>query len=150
MIKTFLLLPCLLLAACSALAPAPTATPAPTSTSLPTATPGPTATATATPDIIATLRPVGTPAKEWRDIPIMPGALAGAGDERRYRFTTRATAAEIQAYYTEQLGTLGWSPPILAAGKTGSLLYIFSKEAHILTVAILPLDEGGFLVLLTQ
>lgn len=148
--RLLLLLPCLLLAACSALAPTPTATPAASATPQPTSTPGPTATPTATPDVIATLLPVGTPQKQWNGIPVMPGAQAGAQDDGRYRFTTQASSAEIQAFYSQQLQKLGWSAPIFAAGKTGTMLYIFSKDAQILTVSVLPLKDGGFLVMLSE
>jgi hypothetical protein len=156
MTRSFLLLfslLSLLLAACSALAPTPTATPVPTASATvrPTSTARPTMTPTApkpTQDINA-LVPVGTPDKEWQDIPIMPGALAGADYADQYRFTVKATSAEIQNFYTEELAELGWSAPMTAAGKTGALLFIFSKDQKILSVAVMPF-EGGFIVMLIK
>jgi len=98
---------------------------------------------------INALVPVGTPDKEWQGIPIMPSALAGADYADQYRFTVKATSAEIQDLYTTELADLGWSAPMTAAGKTGALLFIFSKDQKILSVAVMPF-EGGYIVMLIK
>ena len=52
---------------------------------------------------------VNTPPAHWKGIPIMPGALVGRTDLGDYIFSTTATEAEVKAYYTEELGKLGWT-----------------------------------------
>jgi hypothetical protein len=163
MLKTrfsFLVLSLLFLSACSAIFPTPTPTPEPTATPLPTSTPTltplPTATVTlppptATPTLglADNLVPEGTPAKTWNGFTIMPGALAGSEDSDSYRFTIKATAAEIQAYYQKELTTAGWAFVAGGAGETKTMLLIFSKEDKILTISILPFDDL-FIVMLLQ
>jgi hypothetical protein len=147
----------ILLAACSAIIPEPTATPVPTSTPSPspTATPlPPTATTMPTPvptlDLVTSSVPVGTPAKEWNGLPIiMPGALAGEGDASFYRFTTKATPAQIQAYYKNRLAILGWTSLASGTGETGTTLLIFMKDTMTLSVSIIPFDDL-FLVMLVH
>jgi hypothetical protein len=67
-----------------------------------------------TPDIVSVRVLEGQPASEWKGIPIMPGAVAGEGDEEGYVFTIRATPQQVQDYYQLELGKLGW--PSLAQG----------------------------------
>jgi hypothetical protein len=126
----------ILIAACSALAPVPTPTPTQTATLMPTdtSTPIPTPTQTNTPqpptetsDPISALLPSGIPEKEWKGIPIMPGAINGGGDNESYRFTIEAPVEEVQAYYEKELAKLGWDLMVAGSGDTDSVMLIFNN-----------------------
>ena len=161
MISRLLVLSSILLAACSVLLPQPTATPAPTvtplptGTSTPTLTPLPMATATVaftvtpTQDLAADLVPKGTPEKEWNGFPIMPGALAGSGDAGSYRFTVKATVAEIKSFYDKELTAAGWVALTVGSSKTGASMLIFTKDAQTFTVSIIPFKDL-FIVMFVQ
>lgn len=139
----------LLIASCSALAPVPTSTPAPaaTATLAPTETPTPTSTftpesPTETPDVIAAMLPVGIPDKEWKGVPVMPGAINGESDSKGYTFTIQAASEVIQQYYEAELGKLGFD--LFAAGdgnEKNTVLLIFMKDIEIISVSILPHDD---------
>lgn len=164
-----------MLISCSVFTPRPTATPvpsqtpspAPTRTPAPTATdePAPTATLppaptekptqaplapTQTVDVAAMLQPQGTPAADWKGIAIMPGALAGQDDGSSYTFTIQATPAEIQSFYEENLGPLGWEVFASGAGDTGAAMLIFMKGDAMITFAVLPQADGISVVLMAQ
>ncbi len=138
-----LLLLALILTACSSFAQ-------------PTPTPTPTGTFTAVPTRTATRAPTHTPspptetpatASEWNGIPIMPGAVAGDGDEESYVFTIRATSQQIQEYYELELGKLGWQ---LSAQEDddASLLLIFINDASAtLTVSIIAKGDAALVLL---
>ena len=142
------------LIACSGLAQ-PTPTPVPTLTF----TPSPTLTATLAPtntplpptetqDAVSALAPEGEPASEWQGIPIMPGAIAGDGDEESYVFTIRATAQDVQEYYERELGKLGWQPFAQAEGKDSSLMLIFTNDAsETLSISIIAKGDECLVLL---
>ena len=131
----------LLLGSCSAFGPAPTATPTPTVTGTPTSTAtSPPRPPTETPDVLSALMPTGEPAASWNDIPIMPGALAGEGDEGSYTFSIQAAPEEVQAYYDAHLAALGWSAFAAGQGETGALLLIYMKGQEMITLSIIPGD----------
>jgi len=135
----------LILTACSSLAQ-PTATPIPT----PTLTVAPTRTATSTPTSTP-LPPTETPAvaSEWEGIPIMPGAVAGDGDEEGYVFTIQATPQQIQEYYELELGKLGWAASVQGAGND-SLILTFTKDASVMITVSIIAKGGEALVLLVK
>jgi hypothetical protein len=138
-----LLLPVLILTACSSFAQ-PTATPIPT----PTFTAVPTLTATPTPTSTP-LPPTETPAvaSEWEEIPIMPGAVAGDGDEEGYVFTIQATPQQIQEYYELELDKLGWISSVQEAGDN-SLILTFTNDASVmLTVSIIAKGDEALVLL---
>jgi hypothetical protein len=140
-----------LIASCSVLAPVPTSTPTQTATLLPTdtATPIPTATETntpqpptETPDSISALLPSGIPEKEWKGIPIMPGAINGGGDNESYRFTIKVTVEEVQTYYEKELAKLGWNLMVASSGDTDSVMLIFNNGAPpLLPVSIFSYED---------
>jgi hypothetical protein len=121
----------------------PTGTPFPTATAtrpltlevFPTDTQQP---ATETPDIIASLIPAGTPAQQWKGIPIMPGALAGEGDDRGYQFTIRATPEHVKEFYTTGLEKLGWQLWARGEGKTFTVMLIFMRGNENLSITMIP------------
>jgi hypothetical protein len=96
------------------------------------------------------LDPQGTPVQEWRGIPIMPQALAGQefSESNTYSFRVNATAQEVQEFYNQQLGTLGWTQPFEIPLETDGGLLMFQKEAGSLMILITP-SEDSVVVLLT-
>ena len=158
LIAAILLSFALTLTACSSFA-GPTASPTPvptltftalptsTATFTPTSTPAPLP-PTETPDVVSALAPEGEPASEWQGIPIMPGAIAGEGDEESYVFTIRATAQEVQDYYELELGELGWQLLTRGEGKDSSLMLIFMNDAaDMVTVSILAKGDESLVLL---
>jgi len=105
--------------------------------------------------------PTATPAwfpplTQWKEgIPIMSGAIdgittggvadlceedphsVGASYCTEYDFHIKASAADIIAYYQQQMQTLGWK----SGNGSGDL--IFTNGDHTLTVSILPYGDGG-------
>jgi hypothetical protein len=110
--------------------PLPTNTVTPTNTPLPTKTPIP-PTLTATPDL-----PQGTPVSEWQGIPIMPGAIAGDGDEGFYRFITKASQDEVRDYYIKTMPKYWWKYWQTHPDEPGKNIYV------------LPNDKGGYIIYL--
>jgi hypothetical protein len=97
-----------------------------------------------------TLNPQGTPAQEWKGVPVMPQAIAGQefSDSNTYSFRVNATAQEIQSFYNQQLTALGWSQPFeIPLEAQGGFLF-FEKNNSVLTIFITP-SEGSMVVLLT-
>ena len=94
------------------------------------------------------LDPQGTPLQEWNGIPIMSQATAGEESGGAYTFKVTATAQEIQAFYDQQLPTLGWSQSVEAPVEDEGGFLFFEKEGRFLTIFIMP-SEGGMLVFLT-
>jgi len=131
-----------LISACSVLAPAPTLMPTQTATLISTDTPTPIPTAqpqAETSDPISALLPSGSPEKEWKGIPIMPGAINGDGDNDGYRYTIKATAEEVQAYYEKELGKAGWGLMASGSGATDSVMLIFSNATSaVMSISIFP------------
>lgn len=161
MLRVFILLAFLsfLVMSCSTLVPIPTSTTTQTFTPIPTFTLSPTPTElptntpqppTATPDVLSALRPVGTPDKEWKGIPIMPGAIAGNGDNEKYVFTINATPKDIQAYYERELSKSGWVLMTSGAGDTGATMLIFNNgKPPLMPISIIP-DGDLMLVLIVN
>jgi hypothetical protein len=144
--------------ACSALIPEPTPTPTNTATPIPTSTPMPTATATLTPtntpkpptetpNVVSLLLPTGTPAKEWKGIPIMPGAISGSGDDGLYRFTTHASSEEIQKFYEDELEKFGATLIGVGEGtEKKTVIMFYTKNNMNISVSIIP--QGDIMLVL--
>jgi hypothetical protein len=142
-----------MLAACSAFAqPTPTAVPTLTFTAIPTrtATRAPTSTPlppTETPDAVAELAPEGEPDSEWDGIPIMPGAIAGEGDEEGYVFTIKATPQQVQEYYETELAKLGWQPFAQGDGEASLMLIFMNEDSTTLTVSVIAKGDEVLVLL---
>ena len=125
-----------LLAACAPATPVATETPPPSLTptvaasDTPALTPTPTgADAAATPDIFTELNPASTPLKKWNNLPIMPGAIAGDGNDTSYYFTTKATQDAIKSYYDQQMKTLGYDPLAVGNGEGGAVVLFYQSAS---------------------
>jgi hypothetical protein len=94
------------------------------------------------------LNPQGTPVQEWRGIPVMPQAVAGEEFGDTYSFRVNATVQEIQDYYNQQLGALGWTQPFEFPLEAEGGFLFYNKDDSVLTVFITP-SEGSMVVLLT-
>jgi hypothetical protein len=97
--------------------------------------------------------PKSDPQKEWNDIPVMPGALAGEECTDMYVFTVAAAAEEVKVYYDEALKNLGWEIfPGMGDTGAGGLFLIYQKDGAILSIIVTPSTqkEGVLLVMLTK
>lgn len=83
---------------------------------------------------------------EWEGIPIMPGAVAGEGDEEGYVFTIRATVQQVQEYYQLELGKLGWQPS--AQESSGSSLILNFSDSTSASIHISILSKGDQVLVL--
>ena len=153
----------LALAACDAGAPEPTATPVPSETFTPvptetqppepTATPEPTNTPTEvptetpepTPTIDAASLPFPIPKDEpleaWNDIPIMEGAISGQDSIAAYMFIIYADFDEIQEYYEQEMGALGWDVSVISSEGDQTLVLRFLKDNRIVKLGVFPANE---------
>jgi len=170
-LSTLVIFGMVLLSACDQAQPepTPTSTPSPTNTPLPTptftATQEPTTTPTKTPrpptpTVVPTekpdldiLLPTGKPESEWHGIPIMPGAIAGEGDDEGYRFTIEAERAEIEEFYNSEMEKLGWVFWVVGTSDAGEgMFFMYQKDGENASVFIVPDTgvEGVLLVLIVK
>jgi len=126
----------------------------PIPTEIPTFTAVPTRTAPVIPTM--TLRTSGeTPdgtselASEWNGVPIMPGEIAGEGDEDGYVFTIKATPQRVQEYYQLELGNLGWQLLSQEADESSMIMMFVNGASETLTIHVIAKD-GEALVLLVK
>jgi hypothetical protein len=90
--------------------------------------------------------PQGAPLSSWKDIPVMPQAVAGEEAEGMYSFRVNASIKEVQDYYTAQLPPLGWQllfsgdMPILVFTRNGQTLSVTISEQSNGTVVLLALE----------
>ncbi len=94
--------------------------------------------------------PSGVPATEWQGIPIMPGAIAGEGNDQGYSFTIQSTLEEIQEFYEGELTALGWELLAAGQGETNSILLIFTKGNSTASLAIMPQADGIIYVMMVK
>lgn len=117
---------------------------------LPTATAIPTRTATAAPTLPPLPRsptPDTRPASEWNGIPIMPGAIAGEGDEEGYVFTIKAPPQQVRDYYQLELGKLGWRTSSQSGDDLSLTLIFTSPASEMLTISIISKGEQALVLL---
>jgi hypothetical protein len=103
------------------------------------------------PDIQGYIDPQGTPAADWKGIPVMPQATAGeeAKDGSSYSFKVNATVKEAQDYYSTELVKLGWTSSFSMPGNETASVLAFQKDNNILTVTIMNVS-GSVVVILTM
>jgi len=100
-----------------------------------------------TPDVVSPLLPEGQPASEWHGIPIMPGAIAGEGDEEGYVFTSKVTPQQVRDYYQLELGRLGWQPMAIGEGEPPLMLIFVDGASTTLTINILSKGDEVLVLL---
>jgi hypothetical protein len=85
--------------------------------------------------------PQGTPVSSWNAIPIMPGAIAGEAEDKRYRYTIQVSPQQVQEFYKVEMPKIGWYALVEGEGNPGSILMIFQKDKK--TISITILSTGG-------
>jgi hypothetical protein len=99
------------------------------------------------PDAVSSLMPEGPSVSAWNGIPIMPGAIAGEGDEESYVFTIKATPQQVADYYQAELVPLGWQP-FGTDNKDASLMLLFmDKDSATLTINIIAKGDEALVLL---
>lgn len=89
--------------------------------------------------------PQGVPLAAWKDIPVMPQAMAGEDVEGVYSYRVAASLQEVEQFYALQLPALGWVS--LLSGPDLPFL-VYSRGDLKLTITIADPDENGTIVLL--
>jgi hypothetical protein len=100
-----------------------------------------------TPDAVSSLMPEGQSVSEWNVIPIMPGAIAGEGDEESYVFTIKATPQQVADYYQTELAPLGWQSFGTENKDTSLMLLFMDKNSAALTINIIAKGEDALVLL---
>lgn len=95
----------------------------------------------------ATETPQALPTSAWNGIPIMPGAIAGEGDEEGYVFTTHATPAQVQEYYQVELGKLGWQSLSREESDSSITLLFTDNTSGTLMVSIISKGDQALVLL---
>ncbi|HLO33952.1 MAG TPA: hypothetical protein VK249_32695 [Anaerolineales bacterium] len=126
----------------------PSVIPAETLQALPSMAPSLEALAT---DFGNLLNPQGTPAQEWKGVPIMPQATAGQEftENNTYSFKATATLKDVQDFYNNKMPALGWTQPFSAPNGSDAAIMFFHKENTTLTITITASDNA-VVVLLTM
>jgi len=93
--------------------------------------------------------PTGTSAGEWRGIPIMPDAVGSEIFSNEYQFATQADLDEIVRFYETELSNLGFELDLTVDENAGYAILAFHKEGTTGQVAIAPLTEGVYAVVIT-
>jgi hypothetical protein len=110
--------------------------------------PTPAATATRTPPPVPAMEtPTAQATSAWNGIPIMPGAIAGEGDEEGYVFTIRTTPAQVQEYYQLELGRLGWQSVSQEQGDSSLILLFMNNASATITVSIISKGDQVLVLL---
>ena len=120
----------------------------PTPGVIPTLTPVPTRTVT----IASTMTlppPSETPraGSEWNGIPIMPGALAGDGDDESYVYTIQSMPQTVQEYYQLELGKRNWQLLSEEGDDSSSTLFYMNNDAETLTITLFAKDDEVLVLL---
>lgn len=154
-ISVLLVLSALLVVSCSTIAPVPTPTPMATLIPVDAFTLEPISTLSSTfteipvTDLLAL--PTGTPVKQWKGIPIMPGALTGDGNDEQYSFTTKSSVAEVQAYYEKELTALGWELMTQGVNSTDEVLLIFNNQKPpLIPITIIRQGDVTFVMIVSS
>lgn len=118
---------------------------------LPSAFPTLEALASALPEFEGICEAQGSPAQDWKGVPIMPEATAGQemGDGNSYCFKADTTVEAVQAFYDEKLTALGWSQPFNVPFEGEFGLMVFRKEQSSLAITVTSV-EGSVVVLLVM
>lgn len=103
------------------------------------------------PDFQGMLNPQGTPASDWKGIPIMPQATAGQefAESNTYSFKADATVTvkEVQDFYNAQLVEQGWSSLFSMPGDSNVSIIAFQKDSNVLNITITNVNGSVVVVL---
>jgi hypothetical protein len=127
----------------------PSAIPIETLEALPSLAPTLEAFETRLPDFGNIFNPLGTPAQEWKGIPIMPQATAVQEFPQNNTYSVKATATmkEVQDFYKEKMTALGWNEPFNLPTEGDAGLLVFQKEGSTLTITITSSEDSCVVVL---
>ena len=105
----------------------------------------------AMPDVQSMMNPQGTPASEWKGVPVMPQATTGQDfpGSKSYSFKVNATVKEVQDYYNTELAKLGWTASLSMPMGDSASLQSFEKDNSGLTVTTVNVN-GSIVVILTM
>lgn len=94
--------------------------------------------------------PQGEPVDVWKEIPVMPQAVAGQEFPETYSYTFRvpATVEEVTTFYDENLKNSGWQTMFSAPPTEGGALLMYTGSGgQTLIITITPaLDQDGLIV----
>lgn len=109
-----------------------------------------TGTPTSTPVDLSGLA-LGTPVPQWKEIPLMPGAISGKenSDNSSYLYAINIVPSEIATFYTQELVKLGWEPKSGNATPApgGVLTLVFYKGQEACIVSIIQQPDGALVML---
>ena len=104
-------------------------------------------TKTAVPTDIPTDTPAaGAVLTDWKEIPIMPGAISGEEDKENgiYQFTIEASIPVIASYYLHQLPASGWVPQDVQNPQDSAHGHFsYTRESQAVVFEIFPNAESG-------
>lgn len=97
------------------------------------------------------LDPMGEPVKTWRDIPVMPQAVAGQEfpDVFTYSYRVLASVDEVTQFYEQTLKDLGWQSMFSMPSSGEGALLMYTNQDVTLIITISPaLGKEGVVVML--
>ena len=114
-----------------------TKTPIPTDIPTGTTVPSPTPETIAGPDIPPFLIiPSGMPDAAWREIPIMHNAIAGLEAYGGYIYSIEKPVDEVQDFYKQELGNIGWHLAAVGEADNGSLNLVFQNNGDQVSLSL--------------
>ncbi len=97
------------------------------------------------------LDPIGEPVKTWRDIPVMPQAVAGQEfpDVFTYSYRVLASMDEVTQFYEQTLKDLGWQSMFsMPSSGEGAILMYTNQDATLIITISSALGKEGLVVML--
>jgi hypothetical protein len=90
-----------------------------------------------------------TPVPEWRQIPLMPGAIAGNETSTNYLYSTSAVQSDVSVFYAREMPKLGWEPkPRNGTPDPGGIVsLVFYKGQQVCIIGIIPQKVGVLVAL---
>ena len=92
--------------------------------------------------------PSSPPLKSWKDIPVMPEAVAGDEADGMYAYKLNVASDKVQSFYSTQLPSGGWKQTYNIPTTDGIGISVYSKGSNILTITVSQVN-GYTLVLLS-
>ena len=73
--------------------------------------------------------------------------MTGEGDAEGYVFTIQATSQQVQAYYEEELGKLGWQAVGRTDEESSVTLAFVNSAAELLSITIIAREDQALVLL---